>query len=66
MNAQEAVCRDATIQKQSQFALDKPGNRMVPFRLPGQKGLQILSNHLIKDAFFGIAGTVGGRRITNE
>ncbi len=39
---------------------------MVPFPLPGQEGLQILSDHPIKDAFFGIAGTVGGRRITNE
>jgi hypothetical protein len=39
---------------------------MMPFRLPGQKGLQILSDHLIEGAFFGIAGTVGGRRITNE
>jgi len=66
VNAQEAVCGNATLQKQSKFALDEPGNGMVPFPLPGQEGLQILSNHPIKDAFFGIAGTVGGRRITNE
>ena len=66
VNAQEAVCGNATLQKQSKFALDEPGNGMVPFPLPGQEGLQILSNHPIKDAFFGTAGTVGGRRITNE
>jgi hypothetical protein len=41
-------------------------NRMVPFPLPGQEGLQILSDHPIKYAFFGIAGAVGGRRITND
>jgi len=66
MNAQEAVCRDTTIQKQSQFALDKPGNRMVPFRLPGQEGLQIFSDDAIEDTFFSVAGTVDGRRITND
>jgi len=66
VNAQEAVCGNTTLQKQSKFALDEPGNGMVPFPLPGQEGLQILSNHPIKDAFFGTAGTVSGRRITNE
>src|SRR5207247_2365052 len=37
VNAQEAVCGNTTLQKQSKFALDEPGNGMVPFPLPGQE-----------------------------
>ncbi len=41
MNAQETECRDSAIQKQSQFALDEPGDRPISYPLPGQEGLQI-------------------------
>jgi len=66
MNAQETECRDSAIQKQSQFALDEPGDRPISFPLPGQEGLQIFSDDAIEDTFFSVAGTIDGRRITND
>jgi len=66
MNAQETECRDSAIQKQSQFALDEPGDRPISFPLPGQEGIQIFSDDAIEDTFFSVAGTIDGRRITND
>jgi len=66
MNAQKTECRDCAIQEQSQLALDEPGDRPISFPLPGQEGLQIFSDDAIEDTFFSVAGTIDGRRITND
>jgi hypothetical protein len=66
VNTKETVCKNATLQKRSQLALDEPGHRALALSLPGQEGLEVLSYNTIKDAFLWITRTINGRGIADK
>ena len=58
MDAKKALGKDAAIQEGAQFSLHEPRHVALPAVLPFQESLELCGDYPIKDAFFGISGTV--------
>src|SRR5262249_20882727 len=60
--AGEPLRQDATGQKLAQLALDEPRQTLPTTAQPrlGQKGFEVLANHLVEDGVLGLAADVGG------
>jgi hypothetical protein len=58
VHAQEAVRQDAALQKLAELTLDEPLDKALPLALPGQEGLEMLSDCIIENRVRRIARDV--------
>ena len=58
VNPHKTSRQNTAIKKRTQFAFHKPGNHPPALLLPGQKGLDVFSHHMVKNALFRAARVI--------
>jgi hypothetical protein len=66
INTYEAVGKYSTLEKVSEFTLDKPRRRTTTMSRLIQKGFETISDHLVQNGLVGLSRSVGGRGVAPD